>query len=132
LTDKKQLFIVLSPQEHATEVEIAKDHANSRQKECEELVRKIKKKQKLIAKTEKLSADELLKKYRDHFIDDDDIELKNAADALDIRNKAVQITHPCFSALMQATKGFRPGEFAICGSCTYTVGPTGDKSWQKK
>ena len=33
LTDKKQLFIVLSPQEHATEVEIAKDHANKRQKQ---------------------------------------------------------------------------------------------------
>ena len=70
-------------------------------------------------KTEKLSADELLEKYRNHFMDDDDIELENAADALDIRNKAVQITHPCFSALMQATKGFRPGEFTICGSYTY-------------
>ena len=45
LTDKKQLFIVLSPQDYATEVEIAKDHANKRQKESEELVRKSPKKQ---------------------------------------------------------------------------------------
>ena len=40
---------------------------NKRQKESEELVRKSLKKQKLIANTEKLSADELLKKYRNHF-----------------------------------------------------------------
>ena len=45
--------------------------------------------------------------------------MENAADALDIKNEAVQVTHPSFKALMQATGGFRPGEFTIVGSYTY-------------
>ena len=89
---------------------------NKRQKESEELVRKSPKKQKLISNTKKLSADELLKKYRNHFKKDEDIEMENAADALDIKNEAVQVTHQSFKALMQATGGFRPGEFTIVGS----------------
>ena len=80
------------------------------------------KKQKLIANTEKLSAVELLEKYRNHFKKDEDIEMENAADALDIKNEAVQITHPSFRALMQATGGFRPGEFTIVGSWNVSSG----------
>ena len=70
----------------------------------------------MIANTKKLSADELLKKYLNHLKKDEDIEMENAADALDIKNEAVQVTHPSFKALMQATGGFRPGEFTIVGS----------------
>ena len=86
---------------------------------------KVQKKTKFSSEAEKLSPTELIEKYKDHFMTDDDIDLQNEKDALDSRNSAIIITHPSFSALMQATDGFRGGELTICGSYTFKGKPGG-------
>ena len=56
LMDKKYLFIVLTPEEHAAEVEIEKDRSKSRKIECDEILRKSPNKTKFSSETEKLSS----------------------------------------------------------------------------
>ena len=125
LMDKKYLFIVLTPEEHSAEVERDKDRTKRRKIEYDEILRKSPKKTKFSFETEKSSSTELIEKYKNHFMTDDDIDLENEKDALDSRNSAILITHPSFSALMQATGGFRGGELTICGSYTFKGKPGG-------
>ena len=105
ITDRKQLFVLITKEEHMRRVAENEEKLKLKIAKNEERVRKSPKKGKFSG-TEGEQPD-LLELFKGHFLTDQDVVSK--AKKNESLPEKIDINHPSFSALMSATNGFRSG-----------------------